>query len=52
MKQIQSALRWPGRKLALAAVAGFIALMAFFQPTPASADEAKYYLDCPTTEVR
>ena len=38
--------------MALAAVAGFIALMAFFQPAPASADEAKYYLDCPTTEVR
>ena len=52
MKQIQSAPRWPGRKLALAAVAGFIALMAFFQPAPASADEAKYYLDYSTTEVR
>ena len=52
MKQIQGALRWPGRKLALAAVAGFIALMVFFQPTPVSADQAKYYLDCPTTEDR
>ena len=38
--------------MALAAVAGFIALMAFFQPAPASADEAKYYLDYSTTEVR
>ena len=38
--------------LALAAVAGLIALMAFLQPTPASADLPKFYLDCPTTEVR
>ena len=43
---------WPVIMLALVAVAGLIGLMAFLQPAPASADEAKYYLDCPTAEVR
>ena len=38
--------------LAFAAVAGLITLMAFLQPTPAYADLPKFYLDCPTTEVR
>lgn len=42
----------PVPMLALAAVAGLIGLMAFLQPAPASADQAQYYLDCPTTEVR
>ena len=52
MKEMQSTLGWPVPMLASAAVAGFITLVVFMQPTPASADDAKYYLDCPTTEVR
>ena len=42
----------PVPMLALGAVAGLIGLMAFLQPTLASADTPKFYLDCPTTEVR
>ena len=52
MKKIQSTIGWPVLILVFAALAGFIAIMAFLQPAPASADEAEYYLDCPTTEVR
>ena len=37
---------------AIAAGAGFMTLPAFLQPIPASTDEAKYYLDCPTAVVR
>ena len=33
-------------------LAGLIDLMTFLQPAPAFADESKFYVDCPTTEVR
>lgn len=42
----------PVPMLALAALAGLIGLMAFLQPAPALADQSRYYLDCPDTEVR
>ena len=38
--------------LALGMLAGLIGLTAFLQPDTASADQAKFYLDCPTSEVR
>ena len=33
-------------------LAGLIGLMTFLQPAPAFDDESKYYVDCPTNEVR
>ena len=41
-----------GLSISMLALAGLIGLMAFFQPAPASAHLPKFYLDCPTTEVR
>ncbi len=52
MKKIHSTTWWLVPTLFFAAVVGFIGLVAFLQPKPVSADAAKYYLDCPTTEVR
>ncbi len=52
MKKIHSTNWWLVPTLFFAAVVGFIGLVAFLQPKPVSADAAKYYLDCPTTEVR
>ena len=45
-------MRILGLSIPMLALAGLIGLMAFLQPAPASADMPKFYLDCPTTEVR
>ena len=52
MKKLTGILGWPVPVLAFTMLAGLIGLMIFLQPAPASADEARLYLDCPTTEVR
>ena len=52
MKKRTRILGLPVPVLAFTMLAGLIGLMAFIQPTPASADDAKFYLDCPTTQVR
>ena len=38
--------------IVIVAVLGFIGLMTFGDPAPASADQAKFYLECPDSEVR
>ena len=52
MKKRTGILGLPVPVLAFTMLAGLIGLMIFLQPAPASADEARLYLDCPTTEVR
>ena len=59
MSQVQKALFNPFKRpilaLAVLALATLIALVwatGSFDPRPAAADDARYYLDCPTTEVR
>ena len=52
MKKLTGILGWPVPVLAFTMLAGLIGLMIFLQLAPASADEARLYLDCPTTEVR
>ena len=51
MKKLTGVLGWPVPVLAFTMLAGLIGLMAFLQPAPVHADQAKFYLDCPTTEV-
>ena len=38
--------------LMVALLAGLVGLMSVLDPQKAQADDAKFYLDCPTTEVR
>ena len=56
MKEAPKALfRSPHVTLAILALAALVALVwatGSFEPQPAAADDAAYYLDCPTTEVR
>ena len=51
MKKRTGILGLPVPVLAFTMLAGLVGLMTFLQPVPAFADQAKFYLDCPTTEV-
>ena len=51
----EAALKKPALTLGLIAISALVALLwisGVLNPQPASADQAKFYLDCPTTEVR
>ena len=52
MKPKRTILGWPAHIIVVAAILGIIGLMALQETTPVFADRAKFYLDCPTTQVR
>ena len=52
MRSLSGAFGWRWALPAVAVAVGIVMLFAIPGPQPALADQPKFYLDCPTTEVR